>query len=68
MIITIASVISVAISWGVYVYILNFLTRFLYMRIIQLAIPVILAVIIYVLFLYLMKVDEIKILKQILKR
>lgn len=65
--ITAASIISVGASYIIYALIINELSHVIIARLFQLAIPVIFAMLIYLLTLIILKIDEVKILLQIIR-
>jgi len=66
--ITVSSIIAVGSSYLVYSLIMTYMSDIINMRIVQLGIAVLVAVAVYFVMLVLFKIDELKMIKQIVKR
>lgn len=66
--IIICTIVSLGISFCSYLIITQYLVDIIYMRIVQLAIVVVIAAIVYIILLHIFKIDEVKMIKQLIKR
>lgn len=66
--IVLAAVIAVGCSYVVYIFIVSFLVHIIFMRMVQLGIAVLVAGVVYLLLLKLFRIEEVMLLKQLVKR